>query len=457
MTAQYVLSNQQVFDTNGDPLAGAKLYFFESGTTTPLSTYSESTLTTPNAHPVVADSSGRFGPIYLAVDEYKVRLDTSADVVIFTNDPYSVLQEFSAGAGLEAHSSGVRVRQLINAQTGTTYTYANGDRAKLVTHSNSSAIAATLPQAGVASAFETGWFADVKNIGVGAVTITPTTSTIDGASSLVLGTGSTVRIISDGTNYLTTSGLSAPVGSIIPFSGRTAPSAWLLCYGQAISRTAYASLFAVLCPSLGTFTVTIASPAVFTLVAHGLQVGELIRFTTTGALPTGLSANTDYFVSNVPSADTFRVSATLGGADVNTSGSQSGTHTAQFFGYGAGDGSTTFTLPDLRGRVAAGSDAMGGTSANRLTGVTGSVNGETLGGTGGEEAHTLTIAELPAHDHTGSLGRAGNDGIGTSNSATSALTNGLGFNQQLQIASQGSGTAHNNVQPTIILNYIIKV
>jgi hypothetical protein len=77
----------------------------------------------------------------------------------------------------------------------------------------------------------------------------------------------------------------------------------------------------------GAVTMTIASPAVFTFVAHGLLVGNPVRFTTTGALPTGITANTTYYVTATPTADTFRVSATLGGADVNTTGSQSGVHT----------------------------------------------------------------------------------------------------------------------------------
>lgn len=76
-----------------------------------------------------------------------------------------------------------------------------------------------------------------------------------------------------------------------------------------------------------TVTVTIASPAVATLTAHGLAVGDPVYFTTTGALPTGITASQYYFVTAVPSANTFQFSATPGGSDVNTSGSQSGTHT----------------------------------------------------------------------------------------------------------------------------------
>lgn len=80
-------------------------------------------------------------------------------------------------------------------------------------------------------------------------------------------------------------------------------------------------------PPTATFTVTIASPAVFTKVAHGFAVGTILTFTTTGALPTGLSVATNYFIVSVPTADTFTVSTTRGGTAVTTSGTQSGTHT----------------------------------------------------------------------------------------------------------------------------------
>lgn len=76
-----------------------------------------------------------------------------------------------------------------------------------------------------------------------------------------------------------------------------------------------------------TVTLTIASPCVVTLNAHGMPDGHPIRFTTTGALPTGLAINTTYYVKS-PTANAFNVSATNGGAAINTSGSQSGTHRA---------------------------------------------------------------------------------------------------------------------------------
>lgn len=116
--------------------------------------------------------------------------------------------------------------------------------------------------------------------------------------------------------------------------------------------------------------------------------------------------------------------------------------------YGAGDGVSTFALPDLRGRVVAGQDDMGGTSANRLTGLAGGVDGDVLGGTGGLETHTLTTAQIPAHTHT-SFGASGSGSFYPGGSPGSSGTSS-------NTGSTGGGGSHNNVQPTIVLNYIIK-
>jgi len=157
-----------------------------------------------------------------------------------------------------------------------------------------------------------------------------------------------------------------PSGALLPFAGTSAPTGYLLCYGQDVSRTTYAALFT----AIGTT-------------------------------------------------------------------------------YGVGDGSTTFTLPDLRGYVVAGKDDMGGTAASRLT----TPDGTTLGATGGSETHTLTTSEMPAHTHSISTyddatSEQSGDGIRSTNDGYNATTHNTN--------STGGGSAHNNVQPTIVLNYIIK-
>lgn len=112
--------------------------------------------------------------------------------------------------------------------------------------------------------------------------------------------------------------IEAP-GIVLDFAGSEAsvPSGWLICGGQAVSRTTYAALFAV----IGTT-------------------------------------------------------------------------------YGAGNGTTTFNVPDLRSRVIAGKDDMGGSAASRLTNTpTGGVSGSGLGNVGGSQGHVLQINQLPAHTH----------------------------------------------------------
>ena len=83
-------------------------------------------------------------------------------------------------------------------------------------------------------------------------------------------------------------------------------------------------------PDLGTtVTITIATPAVITQTGHEYLTGDAVKFSTTGALPTGLSANTVYYVAS-PTANTFNVSSTyenaVAGTKINTTGSQSGVH-----------------------------------------------------------------------------------------------------------------------------------
>jgi hypothetical protein len=76
---------------------------------------------------------------------------------------------------------------------------------------------------------------------------------------------------------------------------------------------------------IGTATISIATPGVVTSATHGLTNGSLVYFTTTGALPTGLLPDVDYFVIN-SATNTFQLSLTLNGTAINTSGTQSGTH-----------------------------------------------------------------------------------------------------------------------------------
>ena len=120
--------------------------------------------------------------------------------------------------------------------------------------------------------------------------------------------------------------------------------------------------------------------------------------------------------------------------------------------YGTGDGSTTFNLPDIRGRTAVGA-GQGSGLTNRA-----------LAASGGEETHMLSAAEMPAHNHgvtdpghTHSVDvGGGNPGSASNNIDTSQSGSTGSSTTGITIQNAGSGTAHNIMQPFLILNYIVK-
>lgn len=107
--------------------------------------------------------------------------------------------------------------------------------------------------------------------------------------------------------------------------------------------------------------------------------------------------------------------------------------------YGSGNGSTTFNLPDLRGRVPVGVDgAAGRVSAN-----------DALGQAGGAESVALTGGQLGGHTHV--VGRS--QGVAAGSDYTVPTT---GFPAAYETASAGLGQAHNNLQPYLVVNYLIR-
>lgn len=166
----------------------------------------------------------------------------------------------------------------------------------------------------------------------------------------------------------------------------------------------------------------------------GLPVGSVIDgFWTTA--PTGYLLTNGAAVSRTTYANLFAVIGTT---------------------YGAGNGSTTFNVPDTRGRVIVNRSA--------------DAEFNTLGEKYGAKTHTLTIAQMPAHDHGGQTGdtvpnhgRSTSDGgSGSTRSrsgsdSTGRYTEGLhSGNHSHTISSQGGGGAHNNIQPSIVANQAIK-
>jgi microcystin-dependent protein len=116
-----------------------------------------------------------------------------------------------------------------------------------------------------------------------------------------------------------------------------------------------------------------------------------------------------------------------------------------------GTGETDFDLPDLRGRTIIGLDNMGGASADRVT----DTDADSLGGADGEETHTLSIAEMPAHTHDLSIPKADN-ASGSGRAAEGGDTPTGNFSISAGATTTGGGGAHNNMQPYMALNYIIR-
>jgi microcystin-dependent protein len=250
------------------------------------------------------------------------------------------------------------------------------------------------------------------------------------------------------------------VGLVSPCAGRTAPLGTLLCDGAAYSRATYANLFNYIVPSLGTFTITIAAPGVVTLTGHGLLTGDQVYLTTTGALPTGLSANTIYWITKIDN-NSFKLATSLANAkastNITTTGTQSGTHTARFCPWGLGDGSTTFNVPNIKGRIIVGQDTAD--TAFNLINVPDTYIGE--------KTHVLSIAELPTidmdsyktdptHAHTTPFSNGDQDGSGSNGTINGGATATSSASTGITFAPFGSGTAHNNVQPYTVMPYVIK-
>lgn len=190
---------------------------------------------------------------------------------------------------------------------------------------------------------------------------------------------------------------AVPIGAIQPFVGDTPPQGWQLCYGQAISRVTYAALFGVI-----------------------------------------------------------------------------GTK------FGAGDKGSTFNLPDLRGRVLVGRDDMGGPAANRVTAAGSGIHAVAVGAVGGAQNHILTAGQMPAHQHYGEGNTADAGGhdhdMGQKEGAYGGLTAIVRAFSNWKASSpnrtswagvhrhffsfftnwQGGNQPHNNMQPSIIVNYIIR-
>ena len=171
------------------------------------------------------------------------------------------------------------------------------------------------------------------------------------------------------------------------------------------------------------------------IYSSAVPIGSVLEFAGSSA-PTGFLLCDGTAINRVTYADLFAIIGTT---------------------YGVGDGSTTFNLPNIKGKTVVGRDA-------------GQTEFDVLGETGGAKTHTLITAELPAHNHTITdpghthnvdAWTSGGGGYGVSivlNQLTKyIISNAVISNTTgITINNTGSGTAHNNLQPYIVMNYIIK-
>jgi microcystin-dependent protein len=183
-----------------------------------------------------------------------------------------------------------------------------------------------------------------------------------------------------------------------------------------------------------------------------------------------LGAGMDYWLPTTPNSSfVFPAGQAISRATYATLYAQMGNT------YGAGDGSTTFNLPDKTGRVSAMKEA----SATRLTTASGGIDGGTLGAVGGLQNSTLTLAQLPTGITSANASQAISVNSTSNKVATGTVVNfqvgGGGIVRCLDLdgangiltstgtanvtvtSNNTSGNAHFNVQPSIVCNYIMRI
>src|SRR4029077_168751 len=232
-------------------------------------------------------------------------------------------------------------------------------------------------------------------------------------------------------------------------------------------------------------------------------------------IPLGASGDWDYGAAQIPSWALLQYGQAISRTTYPALHSLA---SAASYPHGSGDGANTFNIADKRGRVSAGKDDMGGTAANRITAAVSGQAGTVLGAAVGSEGVTLATAQIPSHDHTAGTGyqsadhthtgdsgyfsadhthgigdpghthnvryvvsgyNYGNPGstdqpanvqdYGTWGAGTGVYTGGISVNHyhgittggvsanhSHQVYAQGGGGAHLNMQPTIIVNKIVR-
>jgi len=247
--------------------------------------------------------------------------------------------------------------------------------------------------------------------------------------------------------------LSSLTGIVVPFAGSSAPTGWLMCDGSAVSRTTYANLFGIIGETYGagdtsttfnlpdlrsrlpvgagtapTKVATFVSRSSNVITVSGIsdaannefQTGQAVLYSAASGAMTGLTHNTTYYLVRTGNL-TFSLASSLANAQNGTVISLSSD----------GTGTQTFTL---------------------------TLTARTLGHSGGEENHAMSLTELLAHNHTHEfLQASGGDGAQPAIADSgSALSSSWQTSTRRRNAATGGNTTSNNMQPFLALNYLIK-
>lgn len=409
------------FFRNGVLLGGVKLYAFEAGTSTPRPLWADREQTINLTHPFPADASGILN--FFADGLYKLVIcgPTStgpSDDVLYTLDNWSIVDTtgsslaegtpitaastIQVGPHVWAHIVGSATIAAISGSIP--FFWAVFDGSPTLLHSTILRLPDGvnrqvqpgeclffLNEGGGVWRLASWWAPRQQAVMAASAILTPPTN-----GSLVEVTGSTniTAILPRYPGYEWTGYFTNAAGCNLIASG-TMLTPWGVDY-----RTVQNEL-------LRFVQVSDTAWRIYSLNGPKEQTGQSINWTGIGD-PIGFLPEDGSAVSRTTYSGLFAVIGTT---------------------YGAGDGTTTFNVPDSRGRV----DIMIDLGAGRITSASvGGTNANTLGGTGGAQTHTLTMAEIPTH---GSHVVSGSQNFGTSG------TRGLG--------DLGGGGAHSNTQPWI--------
>ena len=411
---------------NGDihlQFAGNEIVFWEksSGTWSEVGRFDGANILSGAAAP--GQNTGQQGDLYVRVFGSTMEIYRKTSATVWTRQTTTQLEttNYRFGTAVPANSFGVNGDVYIRMTATSVVLYTKSSGSWGVTHT---------VQAPAISSFPLVTFNAAEDF----------IAVMDG------GTGGTPNARIRGSDLVTalTAGVSSiPVGVITAFGGTTAPGGWLLCRGQAVSRNDFAGLYAVIGATYGsgdgstTFNlpdlrrrVPVGAGGTGTPVlgnSPGNRGGSERHTLTVGEMPAHQhgSAGSHSHPSGGSHTHTLRGSVSSAGSHRHT-------------GSAASAGSHSHSIPSV--------DSAN--RGNRDTGLAQYTERQTLSystSTGGSHTHSLSIGSAGSHTHS------------LSGSAASAGSHTHGAAGSHQHGSVGSGQAHNNMQPSIVLNYIIKV